>query len=315
MALTFPVFRMRGGLPLTRVASSALIALIVLVLEALPADAFVQSRVCHDIRRGESATQAARRMTGNSRNAYQPWFQIMNASSKFVPKSQYDHIHAGWRACVSAPARPSVFSSTNHGKESEAADVSEAPRGSGVPEVLAAPTAFASPGGPGGNAAGDGLRFAAAGVFRRLEGVDLTMLWLCTAMVVPWLGWRTVDNYLARRKTASIIVGAFVDRFVDEFERPLVRYDLAERPVRARFRHGAGLRRFDILLAPGEGRRYPNLSDHKKNVEYDVARVMHVLGDSSFVSGRPYTRAGWIVVPFRFTADPRQSGVTCISSL
>jgi hypothetical protein len=261
------------------------------------------------------ATEAARRMTGNGWNAYQAWFQIIDASSRFVPKSQYNHIHAGWRACVSAPAKPSGFSNANHGKEFDAADVSEAPRGSGVPEVLAAPTAFASPGGPGDNDAGDGPRSAAADVFRRLEGVDLTMLWLCAGMVVPWLGWRTVDNYLARRKTASIIVGSFVDRFVDEFERPLVRYDLGERPVRARLRHGAGLRRFDILLAPGEGRRYPNLSDHKKNVEYDVARVMHVLGDNSFVSGRPYTRAGWIVVPFRFTADPGQSGVACISSL
>jgi hypothetical protein len=46
-----------------------------------------------------------------------------------------------------------------------------------------------------------------------------------------------------------------------------------ERPVRSRLRCGARLGRFDILLAPGEGRRYPNLSDHKKNVEYDVARV------------------------------------------
>jgi len=312
MALTFPAFRMRCGLPLTRVASSAL---IVLTLEALSADAFAQSRVCQAIRRGESATQAARRMTGNGLNVYQAWFQIMNASSRFVPKSQYDHIHAGWRACVSTPASASVLSNANHGKQSEAADVSETPRGSGVPEVLAAPTALASPGGPGGNDAGNGLRSAAANVFRRLEGVDLTMLWLCTAMVVPWLGWRTVDDYLARRKTVSIIVGSFVDRFVDEFERPLVRYDVGERPVRARVRYGARLRRFDILLAPGEGRRYPNLSDHKKNVEYDVARVMHVLGDHSFVSGRPYTRAGWIVVPFQFTADPKPSGVTCISSL
>jgi hypothetical protein len=288
---------------------------MVLTLEALPADAFAQSRVCQTIRRGESATQAARRMTGNGRNAYQARFQIINASSRFVPKSQYDRIHAGWRACVSTPAIPSVFSNATHGKESEAADVSGVPRGSGLPEVLAAPTALARPGGPGDNDAGDGLRSAAADVFRKLEGVDLTMLWLCTAMVVPWLGWRTVDDYLARRKTASIIVGYFADRFVDEFERPLVRYDVGERPVRARLRHSARLRRFDILLAPGEGRRYPNLSDHKKNVEYDVARVMHVLGDSSFVSGRPYTRAGWIVVPFRFTADPKPSGVTCISSL
>jgi hypothetical protein len=107
----------------------------------------------------------------------------------------------------------------------------------------------------------------------------------------------------------------FVDRFVDEFERPLVRYDVEERPVRSRLRRGARVRRFDILLAPAEGRRYPNLLDHKKNVEYDVARVMYVLGDDSFVSGALYTQAGWTVVPFQFRAGPKPSGVTCISSL
>jgi hypothetical protein len=141
------------------------------------------------------------------------------------------------------------------------------------------------------------------------------MLWLCAAMVVPWFGWRIVDDYLARRKKASIIVHCFVQRFVDEFERPLVRYDVGERPVRSRLRFGLRRGRFKILLAPGEGRRYPNLFDHRKNVEYDVARVMGVLADDSFVSGTPYTKAGWIVVPFQFTAEPKQSGVTCISSL
>jgi hypothetical protein len=141
------------------------------------------------------------------------------------------------------------------------------------------------------------------------------MLWLCAALGVPWLGWRIADDYLTRRKTAAIVVQYFVHRFVDEFERPLVRYEVGERPVRSRFRRGARLRRFEILLAPGQGRRYPNLSDHKKNVEYDVARVMHVLADNSFVSGAPYTQAGWIVVPFQFRSGPRQSGVTCISSL
>jgi hypothetical protein len=294
---------------MTRVAWSAL---IVLMLEALPTDAFAQSPVCHAIRRGESAAQAARRMTGNGRNAYQAWFQIMNASSRFVPKSQYDRIHAGWRACV-VPAIRIRSSNANHVDEPEAANVSEVPSGSGVPKVLAARTALASA--DAGNGAADRAEPAASDVIRRLGGVDLTMLWLCAAVVVLWLGWLIVDDYLARRKTASIVVRYFVHRFVDEFERPLVRYDVEERPVRSRLRCGARLRRFDILLAPGEGRRYPNLSDHKKNVEYDVARVMHVLGDDSFVSGALYTQAGWIVVPFQFTAGPKQSGVTCISSL
>lgn len=290
---------------MTRVAWSAL---IVLMLEAIPTDAFAQSLVCHAIRRGESAAQAARRTTGNGRNAYQAWFQIMNASSKFVPKSQYDRIHAGWRACVVRAIR-SRSSSANHVEEPEAASISEAHHGSGVPKVLAAAMALASAD------AGDRPQPAASDDLRRLGGVDLTMLWLCAAMIVLWLGWRIVDNHLARRKTASIVVRYFVHRFVNEFERPLVRYDVEDRPVRSRLRCGARLRRFDLLLAPGEGRRYPNLSDHKKNVEYDVARVMHVLGDDFFVSSALYTQAGWIVVPFQFTAGPKQSGVTCISSL
>ena len=290
---------------MTRVAWSAL--LIVLMLEASPTGAFAQSRVCQATRRGESATQAARRMTGSGGNAYQAWFQILNASSRVVPKSQYDRIHAGWQACVIKPAIWRLPSNASHVEEPDAGNVSEGPHGSGTPTVV--PTAGASAD------AGDGLRSAASSVLQKLGGVDFAMLWLCAAMVVPWLGWRTVDDYLARRRTASIAVQYFVDRFVDEFARPLVRYDVSEHPVRARLRYGARLRRFDVLLAPGEGRRYPNLSDHKKNVEYDVARVMHALADDSFVSGAPYTQAGWIVVPFQVTADPKQSGVTCISSL
>src|SRR6478735_1764879 len=125
---------------MTRVAWSAL---IVLLLGALPTATFAQSPVCHAIRRGESAAQAARRTTGNGRNAYQAWFQIMDASSRFVPKSQYDRIHAGWRACV-VPAIRSRSSNANPVDESEAANVSEVPSGSSVPKLRAASTALAS---------------------------------------------------------------------------------------------------------------------------------------------------------------------------
>ena len=85
--------------------------------------------------------------------------------------------------------------------------------------------------------------------------------------------------------------------------------------MRSRLRLRARRQPIRHSLAPGEGRRYPNLSDHKKNVEYDVARVMHVLADDCFASGSPYAEAEWIVVPFKFTADRKRSGVTCISSL
>src|SRR5215467_13629077 len=291
---------------MTRVAWSSL--LLVLMLAESSTDAFAQSVVCYVMTRGESATHAARRVTGNDQNAYQQWFQIMDPSSRFVPKSQYNRIRAGWRACVIKPAIRSLSSNANRVAEREAVDVSEASNGPDVP-ALQTPTPFARDG------AGNMPPPTASNKPRRVEGVDLTMLWLCAAMVVPWFGWRIVDEYLDRRKTASIVMRYFVQRFLDEFERPLVRYDVGDRPVRSRVRFGVRRGRFNILLAPGEGRQYPNLSDHKRNVEYDVARVMRVLADDSFVIGALYTKAGWIVVPFRFTDEPNQSGVTCISSL
>jgi hypothetical protein len=308
----FSVARMTFGLrPVARVTRSVL--LTVLALAGLPKDAFAQSPVCYATRRGESATAAARRVTGEGKNAYQTWFQIMDRSSRFVPKSQYDRLRAGWRACVVKPAIRRVPPNANHVEASEAADGSAAPNRSSVSQVLPAPAPLA--GATRRDDASVQSQAPPPEVSGRLGHFDLTTLWLCAAMVAPWFGWRIVDDYLARRKTTAIAVGSFVHRFVDEFERPLVRYDVGERPVKSRLRCRARRGRFDILLAPGEGRRYPNLSDHRKNLEYDVARVMHVLADDLFVSGAPYVRAGWIVVPFRFTADSQQSGVACISSL
>jgi hypothetical protein len=271
-------------------------ALLIVLIEASPTDAVAQSFVCYAMTRGESATHAARRITGTGQNAYQQWFQIVDRSSRFVPKSQYNRIGAGWRACVIKPAIRSVSSNANHVEEREAATVSAVPKGSEAAEVLPAPKRLARA------KAGVRPQPAASGSLRGLGGIDLTMLWLCAAMVVPWFGWQIVDEYLARRETASIAVQCFVQQFVDEFERPLVRHDVSERPVRSRLRFGIRRGRFSILLAPGEGRAYPNLSDHKKNVEYDVDRVMRVIADHSFVSGTPYTKADWIVVPFQFTA-------------
>jgi len=297
---------------MTRVSWSAL--LILLTLVGVPRDAFTESSsVCHAIRRGESATHAAQRMTGDGRNAYQAWFQIMNPASRFVPKSQYNRIRAGWRACIIDPGIRGVSSNATHSEGSEPADVSPPAASSGLSAKLAAPTPLASA--DAAERASVPPSSGAADVLRTLGGADLTMVWLCAAIGVPWFGWRAVDGYLVRRRTAALVVRHFVERFVDEFERPLVRDDAGEPPVKSRLRHGARRGRFDILLAPGEGRRYPNLSDHKKNVEYDVARVMYALADHAFVIGAPYTNAEWIVVPFRFTADSRQAGHACISSL
>src|SRR5262249_59280143 len=113
---------------------------------------------------------------------------------------------------------------------------------------------------------------------------------------------------------AGIFMSQFANLFVREFERPLVQ-GAAEPAIRAQLRVSPYRARMEICLAPGHGRRYPNLSDHRKNVEYDVDRVLSALADDSFVCGRLRTREGWVVVPFRFSARLKQRGVRCISSL
>jgi hypothetical protein len=109
-----------------------------------------------------------------------------------------------------------------------------------------------------------------------------------------------VDQYVTRRRVLLALMTHFGERFIAEFERPL-RQPSDGRPIDSRLRIKPYSSRLDILLAPNGCRRYPNLSDHKKNVEYDIARVVQALGSRRFSGGRVYTEGRWIVVPFRLT--------------
>ena len=110
-----------------------------------------------------------------------------------------------------------------------------------------------------------------------------------------------------RISSIRIFGNASVTVFQDtDFRNASMRAQLRVSPYRARL---------EICLAPGSGRRYPNLSDHRKNVEYDVGRVLSTIADESFVCGRLRMREEWVVVPFRFRARLKQRGVRCISSL
>jgi hypothetical protein len=260
---------------------------ILLLLAASPVEAAGESLVCYVIHRGDTAATLARRITGDARNRQQPWFQIMDPTvSRLVAKSDYRRIRPGWRACIIKQPIETVEETTP------------------VVQAVSRPQpALAEP-----------VRAAAVASVRAIQDVDFTVLWLGVAAVVPWLGWRILDDYLARRKTVVLVMRHFADRFVREFERPLIQQHPQERPVRAQLRLRPRRSRLEILLAPGNGRRYPNLSDHKKNVEYDVVRVLHRLADDSFVSGPLYSRAGWVVVPLHFNDGRKHSGVTCISS-
>lgn len=280
---------------------------IVVALAVSAPPSLAQSVICHPIRRGESAADVARRVTGDSRNTYRASFQIMNAASRFIPKSQYQGVRAGWRACVITPVLRRTASVVRSGRSKTPdvgdADVQQEPAAAEAP---AAPMALTSTSAP------IFIRISAPSspsVPHRAGGHDLTLVWLGAAIAAPWFGLQMLDLYQGRRTSRAVLVQHFANRFISEFERPLVRYDATDPPLRSRVRR-ARRGRFEVLLAPGRGRRYPNLDDHRRNVEYDVARVMDALGDDAFVPGALSMQAGWLVVPFQSGAGPKRVKIT-----
>ena len=110
--------------------------------------------------------------------------------------------------------------------------------------------------------------------------------------------------YLKRYRDARISTLAqmrrFASTFIREFEQPLVRPPVKDRPIRSRVECMPLSRRVKIFLAPNGGRRYPNLSDHRRNLEYDVARVLALVAGGPSVSGQPHAEGSWVVVTFQF---------------
>ena len=111
-----------------------------------------------------------------------------------------------------------------------------------------------------------------------------------------------------RERTAPL--QRFGERFVHEFARPLVRIRPSEPVVDARLRVRPHRAQVEVLLAPRGGRNYPNLDDHKQNVEYDVERVLRVLKDQRFAHGPLYAQGRWVVVPLHLQVNPKQAGGT-----
>jgi hypothetical protein len=140
-------------------------------------------------------------------------------------------------------------------------------------------------------------------------------LWSSLALALAFICW-LVDDRLAGRQDTLRAMKHYADRFVTEFERPLRQPHRSQRPIQSRVRFKPGRARFDVMLAPDAGLRYPNLTDHKSNVMYDVVRIQRALSEHAFVSSRPYARGRWVVVPFRFrvgTKDAKEAGGTCDS--
>jgi hypothetical protein len=136
-----------------------------------------------------------------------------------------------------------------------------------------------------------------------MTGVDV-VLWIAFALSIALAGSGFYDYW--RERTAPL--QRFGERFVHEFARPLVPVHPSEPVVDARVRVRPHRAQVDVMLAPRDGRPYPNLVDHRQNVEYDVERVLRVLNDQRFVSGPLYAQGQWVVVPLFLQVNPQQAG-------
>jgi hypothetical protein len=262
--------------------------LFVLIVAAGPRQAAAQEVVCYPVRPGDTAGKFALRLTGSTDNLYAPWFRIVDAHARSIPKSQYAKILPGWRVCVTRPyaaAQPVVISVAQHRPSIDPSAIGVAQHRPPIDAV-------------------------AIGVAQHRLPIDPMFLRYGAAvliLVAALLAFLVTMQILSEREAILNRMRWFGERFVGEFERPLFQYPVARRadrrvadhPVRSRLRFAPRRDRLEILLAPHDGRTYPNLSDHRKNLEYDIERVLHLLGDQPFRSGRLHAEGRWVVIPFR----------------
>ena len=133
--------------------------------------------------------------------------------------------------------------------------------------------------------------------------------WAGFCLFITLIAWLAIERHIQKTQTMRDRMRLFGEMFIREFEQPLVSYGSSERPIRSRVRCMPHRRRLDILIAPDWGHHYPNLSDHKKNVEYDVDRIVQRLCQEPFVTGRLHTQGPWVVIPFEFKPITRTEGV------
>jgi hypothetical protein len=235
---------------------------LVLFFMAAPPYASAQHFVCNTVRPGDTAARLAVRLTKNPASRHALWFQIVDpATSRVVPKAAYDVILPGWRVCIDR-------------------------------EVIS-PTRYQN------NVAPTRVRLTTPLLPDRLAML-LTYWWVWAVGVVALLpALPATKRYLEEQRAMRNTMTRFAALFVREFERPLPRRYPADRPITARLRCAPYRARIDILFAPNRGHTYPNVFDHKKNLDYDIQRVLRIVPHQSFVPGEPYARGEWVVIPFQ----------------
>jgi hypothetical protein len=116
-----------------------------------------------------------------------------------------------------------------------------------------------------------------------------------------------VASYAAGGRPIPPVMQRAGEDFLTAFATPLVDPTSAVPPITGRLRFVRRKQRLEICIAPNAGRRYPNLSDHKKNVVYDVQRVIGIMGAHRIVCDRLHAEGQWVVVSIRL-AEPKRIG-------
>jgi hypothetical protein len=148
-----------------------------------------------------------------------------------------------------------------------------------------------------------------AGFAEEPVAIDLGFVWGGVFLLISMLlACIAADMYVEERQAILHTMKRFGEKFIHEFERPLFQRRIAEHPIRSRLRFAPHRRRVEVLVAPNEGRSYPNLSDHKRNLEYDVERILQLLKDEPFHGGPPHAEGRWVVIPFQCKADLKAGG-------
>ena len=233
---------------------------------------------CYPIRPGDTAARLAQRFTGSAHNRHQPWFHIVEpTTATLIPKGHYSRIQAGWHVCVATEMLRDGSARRPYAVVT-----------SGPPVVLQ------------------------RSVRQARASTDLGFLWWAiplSAVSGLVLARVVARKYIVTRQARLETMKGFGDRFISEFERPLFRRCADEPSVRSRLRFAPRRHTVEVLLAPAVGRSYPNLSDHRKNLEYDVDRVLQLLRNAPFKTGSLYAEGPWVVIPFRLDNDRQQEGV------
>lgn len=261
--------------------------LTTVVLAAACMDAAAQSAVCDSVRPGDTVSTVARRLTGRADSHNEPWFRVFDRSrSRVISRARYDRLLSGWQVCV--PAMRAVRNGSGMTRRTE----SIATRGLPQPSASAQRSSSLQP---------TSRRRALELAFFLFGAAALGVAIAC--------GWLSLEQVVIKRRAFECEMLAFGRAFVNAFERPLLVDGVADRPVLSRMRCVPREHRLDILLAPGAGRRYPNLADHKRNLDYDVSRIAHHLRHHAFVPSRPRAEGQWVVIPFYFRPGPETGAV------